>query len=217
MHQGIEIYVLFIIRLIGAMIGIYGFRKFQSSYLLIAAQMGVSILIDLIAIYWADIYHSNYEVYNIYIPMETLLLGWAAWFSLPTEKGKNRLRIILNSYAIVAIVSTLLIDLHVFNVRLLILSFLMLTGLSLYQLIDPQTKEKSPLKNPMIIIITANLLYFCCDLPMFIGREYLLSSLSSDVFDTLFFLTNQVLANLRYSSYTIALIILLIHYRKSLK
>lgn len=212
-----EIIVLFIIRLIGVLIGIYGIRKFPSSYLVITLQIAVSIVIDLLAIYWIHAHPTNYEIYNIYIPLEALLLGWAGWFSLPSEKGKKRLKIILNVYAIIAIASTFLNDIHLFNTRLLILGFLMLTGLSLYQLIDPQTKEKSPLKNPMIIIITANLVYFCGDLPMFIGREYLLSSLSTNVYDILFFITNQVLAILRYSAYTVALIILLINYKKSLK
>lgn len=212
-----EIIILFIIRFLGVLIGIYGIRKFPFSYLFITLQIAVSIVIELTAIYWTHSHPTNYEIYNIYIPLEALLLGWAGWHSLPTKKGKKRLKIILNIYAIIAIASISLNDIHLFNTRLLILGFLMLTGLSLYQLIDPQTKEKSPFKNPMIIIITANLLYFCGDLPMFIGREYLLSSLSSDVFNVLFFLTNQVLAILRYSAYTVALIILLINYKKSLK
>jgi hypothetical protein len=212
-----EIIILFIIRLIGVLIGIYGIRKFPSSYLVIALQIAVSIILELIAIYWTYSHPTNYEIYNIYIPLETLLLGWAGWHSLPSEKGKKRLKLILTIYAVIAIASTLLNDLHLFNTRLLILGFLMLTGLSLYQLIDPQTKEKSPLKNPMIIIITANLVYFCGDLPMFIGREYLLSSLSTNVYDLLFFITNQVLAILRYTAYTVALIILLFNYKKSLE
>jgi len=201
----------YIFQIIGLILGIFVFKQINWSYRLICFQLFISLCIDLIADWSGRNYGSNYLVYNIYMPLEVLMLSFAGILSINRSEWKLRFTNILYLYSIITVFVFIFSSIRVFNTNLLIFGFIILGSLNLYLIIDPDG-IKSIKRNPMMIISIAHILYFCAVTPLFVSRTYMLDKYP-EMTNELYQLVNRSLMLVRYFLISIAMIIVLINAR----
>lgn len=204
-------YIEYIFKSIGIIFGIALINRISLSYRLICLQLFVSLITDSIAEWSGDNFGSNYLVYNLYMPIEVILLSWAGVLSIYQNIWRTRFKMLIYFYILTSIILFYFNPIHEFNTLLLIIGFLFLGILNLFLVIDPEG-IKSPIKNPMMIISIAHILYFCAVTPLFIGRSYMLEKYP-EMTNELYNLVNSSIMLIRYSLIAIALIIVFINAR----
>ncbi len=201
-----RIFLDYIFQFLGLTIGILSLPKIKLQYSLIFIHLGMSLLTDFYAEWYGRLTGSNYEIYNVYMILEVLLLGGSAMLYFKKRTWNNRLNIIMLFYLIFALCSFYWNSIYVFNTYLLIIGFILIGSINMFIIIEPNG-EKSIFKNPMILISIAHIVYFCAVTPLFICREYLLHN-NLQLTDELFDIVNRNIVIIRYFLISVAFIII---------
>jgi hypothetical protein len=188
----------FVFQFLAIIIGLLAFSALTDNYRLILIQIIISVIVDLLAIYVVRyIKPNNIFVYNIYMPIEFLTLSFSAYLTLNGNKLKHFLLYGITLYCLIALVSFILNGFSNFNTILLILGFILMSSFYLFILISPNI-DKSLIRNPFMIIVIGQIIYFLGVTPFWVLRDVLL--LINSQFETkLFLLINKNLMMLRYA------------------
>ncbi|MEX1188022.1 MAG: hypothetical protein WED33_02115 [Bacteroidia bacterium] len=181
------------------------FGGLKLPYRLLILQVFISLIIDYIAYLVAQTSTSNEIVYNVYIILETSILCLVIYFSFVTGTVKKGIWIALMIYILIAIVFTSTHDIYQLNYKLLISGFILISILNLIYLIHPGI-NKSVLKNPLMIISIAHIIYFLGVTPYFIGRSLMIEK-SPLMVNELFQYINKSLMYIRYGLIAIAFLL----------
>jgi hypothetical protein len=204
-------YIDYIFQTIGILFCLTVINKISWAYRLICFQLIISLITDFVAEWSGKKFGTNYLIYNMYIPIEVILLSLAGVLSIYQINWKKRFEKLIYLYIFISIVLIYLNPIHEFNTLLLIVGFLFLGVLNLYLIIDPNG-NKAPGKNPMMIISIAHILYFCAVTPLFISRTYMLDRYP-EMTNELYQIVNRSLMLIRYFLIAIAMIIVFINAR----
>ena len=88
-------YIEYIFKSIGIIFGIALINRISLSYRLICLQLFVSLITDSIAEWSGDNFGSNYLVYNLYMPIEVILLSWAGVLSIYQNIWRTRFKMLI--------------------------------------------------------------------------------------------------------------------------
>lgn len=188
------------------LVGLFLIKDLAWSYRFVYLQIIVSLITDTLAYEYIKTHPSNEVIYNVYLILEVVLLTAAFLSAYPDSRSRNFARFTLPVYTTIAVIWQVFRESPNLNFQLLSLGFIIIACLNLLYIIHPQI-EKSPLKNPMLIISFGMLIYFMGVTPFFVSREFMLSQ-NPEMADTLFSYINNSLMIVRYSAYLIAFLIL---------